>query len=146
MLTGNIPWTNLGNNFEDAFKKIRNSTVPPLPSQLSKECEDFLKCCLSVAPNKRWKARDLLAHPFINKNTDKSDMYFQISNDHITLRPENDKSNRVASHSSIKQKKDGILKTPGKSQKRYGNENSYQDRKFGSKSSRTVKDEQYLST
>lgn len=38
MLTGKVPFSNIGNTFEQAFGKIKNSSYAPLPSDVSAEC------------------------------------------------------------------------------------------------------------
>ena len=85
MLTGKVPWSEGKGTFEETFKKIKNSTFPPFPPGLSKEAEDFLKCCLSVAPGKRCRVEDLLSHPFIDKNGDKSELYFEMPKINVAL-------------------------------------------------------------
>jgi mitogen-activated protein kinase kinase kinase len=42
LLTGATPWVNLAENFEDVFRIISNGVIPPLPKNLSKECQGFL--------------------------------------------------------------------------------------------------------
>lgn len=72
MLTGKIPWSDISSNFEDVFKTIKTSAYPSLPSGLTKECEDFLRCCLSVNVGKRSTLRELLQHPFITSHCKQS--------------------------------------------------------------------------
>jgi mitogen-activated protein kinase kinase kinase len=36
LLTGQIPWTNLADNFVKAFSIISNGVTPPLPKNLSR--------------------------------------------------------------------------------------------------------------
>ncbi|KAK1376866.1 Protein kinase, ATP binding site-containing protein [Heracleum sosnowskyi] len=41
---------------------------PTLPEEASPDFQDFIRCCLEKNPSKRWKALQLLSHPFlINK-------------------------------------------------------------------------------
>jgi serine/threonine protein kinase len=42
LITGSIPWSNLGDTFEQAFKIITADAIPPLPINISKDCREFL--------------------------------------------------------------------------------------------------------
>jgi serine/threonine protein kinase len=42
MITGKIPWSNLGSNQLEIFKIISNGVYPPLPTGISQYCQDFL--------------------------------------------------------------------------------------------------------
>ncbi|WVZ02914.1 hypothetical protein V8G54_023720 [Vigna mungo] len=52
MATGDAPWPK----------------VPEIPCFLSEEAKDFLGKCLRRNPQERWKASELLKHPFIGKS------------------------------------------------------------------------------
>jgi serine/threonine protein kinase len=42
MLTGKPPWTTLSANFEEIIGLITSNIHPPIPSNISKECQYFL--------------------------------------------------------------------------------------------------------
>lgn len=67
MAEGEPPYSNLKTNM--AMYKI--SREPPQgmtdPTLWSKELNSFVSCCLTIDPQKRPTAKDLLSHPFIEK-------------------------------------------------------------------------------
>lgn len=98
MITGETPWKNVGDTFEQAFQVISNVAIPPLPKSISKECQSFLESCLAVIPTQRLSVRDLLSHKFINKHSKDSSLFFaeDTSLDNIRVTLENsDKVNRL---------------------------------------------------
>ncbi|KAM7264099.1 hypothetical protein ACFE04_001782 [Oxalis oulophora] len=69
MATGRPPWSGDISNPVAAVMKIACSDeIPEVPAHFSKEGIDFLTKCLERDPKKRWKAWELLEHPFITGN------------------------------------------------------------------------------
>lgn len=97
VLTAQVPWTDLGDSFEKAFKIISNGAIPPLPKGTSQECSSFLEGCLAVIPTQRLSVKDLLGHKFIKKYSKNSSLFFEeTSLDNIKVTLENsDKVNRM---------------------------------------------------
>ncbi|KAG4980044.1 hypothetical protein AAZX31_12G092900 [Glycine max] len=67
MVTGGAPWPNVEDPFSVLYHIAYSSEVPEIPCFLSKEAKDFLGKCLRRNPQERWKASELLKHPFIEK-------------------------------------------------------------------------------
>lgn len=42
MVTGKVPWGEIGSTFEETFQTIAKQVHPPLPQKISKECRSFL--------------------------------------------------------------------------------------------------------
>ncbi|KAG0448697.1 hypothetical protein HPP92_027707 [Vanilla planifolia] len=63
MLTRQIPYPNM--EWPRAFYKIGRGDQPPIPGNLSKEAQDFIRKCVQVDPNSRPTAANLLEHPFV---------------------------------------------------------------------------------
>ncbi|KAG7976771.1 hypothetical protein I3843_06G167100 [Carya illinoinensis] len=70
MATGRPPWGDEFFNPMAAILKIACSDeTPQLPTQFSKEGLDFLAKCLDREPERRWRAEELLNHPFVSRNS-----------------------------------------------------------------------------
>ena len=67
MVTGGAPWPNVEDPFSALYHIAYSSEVPEIPCFLSNEAKDFLGKCLRRNPQERWKASELLKHPFIEK-------------------------------------------------------------------------------
>lgn len=66
MGTGKLPWAGEISNPVSAVLRIACSNDKPnFPTNFSEEGLDFLGKCLERDPRKRWKAEELLNHPFI---------------------------------------------------------------------------------
>ncbi|XP_019169008.1 PREDICTED: mitogen-activated protein kinase kinase kinase NPK1-like [Ipomoea nil] len=71
MATGNLPWAGKISNPVSAVLRIACSEDRPnFPSHFSQEGLDFLEKCLERDPRKRWKAEELLHHPFVNPESE----------------------------------------------------------------------------
>ncbi|KZV22732.1 mitogen-activated protein kinase kinase kinase 1-like [Dorcoceras hygrometricum] len=67
MLTGQIPYSHLEGM--QALFRIGRGELPSIPSNLSKDAQDFILKCLQVNPDNRPTAAQLLEHPFIKKQS-----------------------------------------------------------------------------
>ncbi|KAK7404893.1 hypothetical protein VNO78_05936 [Psophocarpus tetragonolobus] len=67
MATGGTPWPIVADPFSMLYHIAYSNEVPQIPSFLSKEAKDFLGKCLNRNPKERWRASELLKHPFIGK-------------------------------------------------------------------------------
>ena len=67
MATGGVPWPSVEDPFSVLYHIAYSSEVPEIPCFLSEEARDFLGKCLRRNPQERWKASELLKHPFIGK-------------------------------------------------------------------------------
>ncbi|XP_020591328.1 mitogen-activated protein kinase kinase kinase 1-like [Phalaenopsis equestris] len=65
MLTRQIPYPNV--EWQHAFFKIGQGDQPPIPTNLSKQAQDFIRKCVQVDPNCRPTAAQLLDHPFVRR-------------------------------------------------------------------------------
>lgn len=67
MLSGNPPFSHFKNPMSALYNIMNLTESPELPKEVkvSKECHNFIKCCLSIEPKKRWNVRKLLSHQFI---------------------------------------------------------------------------------
>ncbi|KAI9296616.1 Pkinase-domain-containing protein [Neoconidiobolus thromboides FSU 785] len=65
MVTGKRPWKDL-NELAAVYRlgKLTDESAPPIPENLTKDCETFLKQCFIVQPDLRPTAEELLLHPF----------------------------------------------------------------------------------
>ncbi|KAK4485825.1 hypothetical protein RD792_008472 [Penstemon davidsonii] len=64
MLTGKRPWS--GKNTEEVLEKIgAEDELPNIPSEISEEAKDFLKCCFVRNARYRLTAELMLTHPFV---------------------------------------------------------------------------------
>ncbi|XP_020231789.1 mitogen-activated protein kinase kinase kinase 17-like [Cajanus cajan] len=66
MLTGLPAWHHVPTTRDLMFKLAFLKEAPPLPSNLSPLCGDFLNKCFVKDPNQRWTANMLLNHPFVS--------------------------------------------------------------------------------
>ncbi|KAL8093863.1 mitogen-activated protein kinase kinase 7-like [Apium graveolens] len=57
------------NDFDLIFD-VCYEDCPTLPEEASPDFQDFVKRCLEKNPSKRWKAHQLLTHPFLNNKAD----------------------------------------------------------------------------
>jgi mitogen-activated protein kinase kinase kinase len=64
--TGKPPWHDFSNAITIMLKIARTQEPPPVPENLSQEAKDFLFNCMQIDPKKRWTARRLLGHPFLD--------------------------------------------------------------------------------
>ncbi|XP_038681845.1 mitogen-activated protein kinase kinase kinase 1-like isoform X1 [Tripterygium wilfordii] len=65
MLTGQPPYSHLEGM--QALFRIGRGILPPVPTSLSGDAQDFIFKCLQVDPNDRPTAAQLLDHPFVNR-------------------------------------------------------------------------------
>jgi len=65
MLTNSPPWGSLNLSLDLVSKQIMSGAMPPLPSTVSEECQDFLNQVFRFRPEERPTACELLDHPFI---------------------------------------------------------------------------------
>jgi len=65
MLTNSPPWGSLNLSLDLVSKQIMSGAMPPLPSTISEECQDFLNQVFRFRPEDRPTACELLDHPFI---------------------------------------------------------------------------------
>lgn len=65
MLTGEPPWSNYRNPMAVLFQLYNNNNPPPIPEDISEICQDFIRNCLQIDPQKRLNVYKLLRHPFI---------------------------------------------------------------------------------
>ncbi|TVU45474.1 hypothetical protein EJB05_04963, partial [Eragrostis curvula] len=65
MLTRQIPFPNM--EWTHALYMIGKGERPPIPNYLSKEAQDFIGQCVTVDPDQRPSAAQLLEHPFVNR-------------------------------------------------------------------------------
>ncbi|KAL7601731.1 hypothetical protein Lser_V15G24294 [Lactuca serriola] len=70
MLTRKIPYSHLEGM--QALFRIGRGEPPPIPETLSVEAQDFIVKCLQVNPIHRPTAAQLLMHPFVNNNNNRS--------------------------------------------------------------------------
>lgn len=70
LISGVPPYRHLPK--EVAVFQILENEYPPFPSNISSELKDFLLCCFQKDPNKRSTTKQLLNHPWIQKNIHKS--------------------------------------------------------------------------
>lgn len=60
-----LPWSECENQFQIMFQ-LGSGKTPPVPeAALSDEGHDFLSKCFIIDPQMRWKAIQLLDHPFV---------------------------------------------------------------------------------
>jgi serine/threonine protein kinase len=73
MLSGYPPWHELGTDHAVIINHLSTTKKPPLvPTNLSTECNDFLKYCFEINPEHRPTCEEFLAdHPFITKKYQK---------------------------------------------------------------------------
>lgn len=69
MITGEPPWSEFKIHMATLYHILQTDKPPKLPSNISPELEDFLKCCLRMDPKKRPNVCELLRHPFIAKDS-----------------------------------------------------------------------------
>lgn len=73
MATGRPPWSDqLSNPMAAVLKIACSDETPHLPNNFSKEGLDFLAKCLQRNPKMRWTSEELLDHPFVSGNSEKS--------------------------------------------------------------------------
>ncbi|CAI2169913.1 12475_t:CDS:1 [Funneliformis geosporum] len=65
LIDGRPPWFPLGQR--KVVELIRTVGIPPLPSNISLDFENFLRDCLKVNPDERPSATDLLTHHFLRE-------------------------------------------------------------------------------
>ncbi|KAG8228065.1 hypothetical protein J437_LFUL007235 [Ladona fulva] len=69
MTSGKRPWHEFDSNYQIMFK-VGMGEIPPWPSTLSQEGEDFLEQCLQHDAKKRATAEALLQHTFVKVEVD----------------------------------------------------------------------------
>ncbi|CAD8061712.1 unnamed protein product [Paramecium primaurelia] len=65
MLTGKPPWGRFQSPMQALLTISSKQCSPPIPINISSNLKDFLDKCLQFDHKKRWKAKQLLQHPFI---------------------------------------------------------------------------------
>ncbi|MBA0575168.1 hypothetical protein Golob_024959 [Gossypium lobatum] len=68
MSTGNLPWPELNDPVSALYKIGFSGKVPEIPSWFSEKGKDFLGKCLKRDLKERWKAKELLQHPFLEES------------------------------------------------------------------------------
>ena len=64
---GNMPWPNMNNIGQLILHISTDGSLPIMPSRLSGECRDFVLKCCERSPQVRWRASELLSHPWITR-------------------------------------------------------------------------------
>ena len=70
LLTGSPPYRELPK--EVAVCNIIENDLPPFPTGISANLQEFLKCCFKKTANERSSAKSLLEHPWLLKNATSS--------------------------------------------------------------------------
>ncbi|CAD8075171.1 unnamed protein product [Paramecium primaurelia] len=65
MLTGEPPWGRFQSPMQALITISSKQCSPPIPNNISQNLKNFLDKCLQFDHKKRWKAKQLLQHPFI---------------------------------------------------------------------------------
>lgn len=65
MASGRSPWPEANDPVSALYRIGYSEDVPEFPSWLSDKAKDFLRKCLRRNANERWKAKELLGHPFL---------------------------------------------------------------------------------
>ena len=66
MATGKHPWPDV-KSYHQLVIEILNQKIPPIPSFLSEEAQDFIRSCLQYDKSLRPKPSELLKHAFMTK-------------------------------------------------------------------------------
>ncbi|KAL1807660.1 hypothetical protein ACET3Z_024650 [Daucus carota] len=74
---------------------------PALPKEASPDFQDFIRCCLEKNPSKRWKALQLLSHPFLINKLDDQDA--PIAQDHSSAEPVDTKGRKREANIEIRE-------------------------------------------
>lgn len=69
MLTGHSPWQQYSNPLTAMYQIVCSNNTPTIPADASEETTSFLQWCLQRDPADRPTAAQLLAHPFLNKES-----------------------------------------------------------------------------
>ncbi|KAH7437297.1 hypothetical protein KP509_05G065100 [Ceratopteris richardii] len=81
MLQGTPPWGRCASSVAAALFKLGcTDEIPPLPKSISSDAQDFLLKCLRREPKERWRAEQLLSHPFIRDGNKCNGEISQASN------------------------------------------------------------------
>jgi len=64
MVTAKPPWDELESGFQILFK-VGGGNLPKFPTDITENCNDFLRRCFHSEPKDRLTAANLLEHNFI---------------------------------------------------------------------------------
>ncbi|KAJ0261643.1 Mitogen-activated protein kinase kinase kinase 15 [Hirschfeldia incana] len=76
MATGSSPWPELNDVVAAIYKIGFTGESPEIPECLSEKGKDFLRKCLIRDPKQRWAVEELLQHPFLEEEEDKTQTQF----------------------------------------------------------------------
>jgi mitogen-activated protein kinase kinase kinase 4 len=65
MATRKLPWSECDNQLKIVFQIGTGKSPPISRSALCDEGHEFLSHCFQASPNERWRALELLSHPFV---------------------------------------------------------------------------------
>ncbi|KAG8494389.1 hypothetical protein CXB51_012057 [Gossypium anomalum] len=65
MAAGRSPWPDVSDPVSALYRIGFSSDVPEIPTNISKQAQDFLSKCLRRDPADRWSATQLLSHDFV---------------------------------------------------------------------------------
>ncbi|KAH1065945.1 hypothetical protein J1N35_030932 [Gossypium stocksii] len=65
MAAGRSPWPDVSDPVSALYRIGFSSDVPEIPTNISKQAQDFLRKCLRRDPADRWSATQLLSHDFL---------------------------------------------------------------------------------
>lgn len=87
MAVGGNPWgkelTSLDNNYQALIMIMDPTKSPPIPGEVSAECQDFIRRCLTREYAERPTAQDLLAHPWLAAAPKAGPMTMEQIKEHI---------------------------------------------------------------
>lgn len=72
LLTGRLPFTVEPFKISSLYKKMMNGDMNPIPSNLSKNCRDFIQKVLTPNPDKRPTVNEILQHKWLKESIDYS--------------------------------------------------------------------------
>jgi len=65
MATKQPPWSKQFPSTKELLKAMKkDKAIPIIPYNLSEDCRDFVKKCLTLKPGQRYSVRELLNHKF----------------------------------------------------------------------------------
>ncbi|CAM9693364.1 unnamed protein product, partial [Phaeothamnion confervicola] len=79
MATASRPWPEFTNNLAAMFHVVTAAAPPPPPDRLSPTARDFLDRCMQIIPDDRWKAAQLLQHPYLSGAAEELEAFLACS-------------------------------------------------------------------